>query len=679
MHDVFEKNIQYIKGVGPKKAKAFERLGVTTLWDLLNYVPIRYEDRTKIYDLENAPEEENVSLVLQVIDKRLVRARRFRIVKLRVSDGIKRADVLFFNQDWLNKYFKIGKKYYFYGKVKRDILNIELNNPEYSDYSEDIDLTGIFPVYNLTRGITSKTIRNIMDNAIKEVEKISLEEVIPESFIKSFKIKGIIESLIGIHKPEDFDHLKICFDSMKKREIFFLQFAFRYIKGKYSKLPHCLLKEELTLKEYQDLYPFDFTNDQKKVIKKINKEIFQGRNVNILLQGDVGSGKTVVATYYAMLAVKNGQHGIIMAPTEVLATQHFNNIRPIAEKLNIEVVLLKGGTSKKKKETLSLLADERPLLIIGTHALFQSKAKYSRTGFVIIDEQHRFGVEQRNTLIEKTGCHNIIVMSATPIPRSLALSAYGDMDYAIINEKPAMRKSIKTYLRDDRSLKKIYEFVKSRIVEGEKCFIITPLVEESEKMDLRAATEVYERAKSFFGEEKVLLLHGRMKEKEKDSIMKEFSSEKGAVLVSTTVVEVGVDIPEATVMIIKNAERFGIAQLHQLRGRVGRGDLQSYCILVHSDNLSKTGQLRLRALESSDDGFVLADEDLKQRGAGDVFGSRQHGFGTFIYTRIPADKDIIEKIKESVDAYFKIIDLVNIDEKLLCFTKKMIIGKHGVL
>jgi len=679
MNDIFEKDVQYIKGVGPKKAKAFERLGIKTLWDLINFVPTRYEDRTKIYDLESAPEDQNVSLILQVIDKRFIRTGRFRLVKLRVSDGNRRADILFFNQDWLNKYFKTGKKYYFYGKVKKDILNIEINNPEYSDYFEDTDPTGIYPVYNLTRGLSAKVLRSIMENALKEMNSIEIEEVIPESFLEKYEILPFAESIIGIHQPKDMDHLKISMESMKKREIFFLQFAFRYLKGKNSKLPGHALKNELSFKEYQSYYPFEFTDDQKRVINQISKELFSGNNVNILLQGDVGSGKTVVATYFAMLAAKNGEHGIIMAPTEVLATQHYNNILPISEKAGVKTVLLKGGNSKAKKETLKMLEADQPLVIIGTHALFQGKAEYSKTGFVIIDEQHRFGVEQRSRLLEKTGCNNIIVMSATPIPRSLALSAYGDMDYAVINQKPANRKPVRTYLRDERSLNKIYEFVQQRLRKGEKCFIITPLVEESEKMDLRAATEVYEQVGKYFGGDNVLLLHGRMKDKEKKLIMDKFSSDDGGVLVSTTVVEVGVDIPEATVMIIKNAERFGIAQLHQLRGRVGRGDLQSYCILVHSEKLSGTSQARLRAIKGSNDGFKLADEDLKQRGAGDVFGSRQHGFGTFVFTRIPGDIELLEKMRESVDAYFKIVNLVNIDNKLLSFIKRMIIGKHGVL
>ncbi|MGM0607498.1 MAG: ATP-dependent DNA helicase RecG [Candidatus Muiribacteriota bacterium] len=675
---IFDKDVRFIKNVGPRRAVMLEKLNIKTLIDLIYHIPVRYEDRRNPVKIKNLIEGRESLLLLELSDIREVRARRFKIIKLRGFDGENYIDIVFFNQAYLKKNFQKGVKYYFYGKPKRELYGFVLNSPDFE--KEDGKNEKIVPVYALTKGISQKVIKKIILNAFNEVKKIEIPDYLPQYLKEKYGFFSPGESLFQIHFPEDFKKLNQALDGMKFREIFYLQTAFFIISFKKKILSSKKLKVKKFLDKYKKVLPFKLTNDQSRVIDEIAGELEAQKNVNRLLQGDVGSGKTAVVMFFLIAVVLNKYKSIFMAPTEVLSKQHFKNIKIYADKFNIKTILLTGGNYKGKRGHEELIASDSPCIIIGTHALIQKKLNYGKTGIIIIDEQHRFGVAQRMELSKKTGCKNIIVMSATPIPRTLALTSYGDMDFSNIREKPARRKEVKTYLRDEKALTKIYNFINEKINKfKEKAFIVTPLIEESQKMDLKAAEQVYKELSEKYFIGKCGILHGRMKSKEKEKIMEQFINGDIYILISTTVIEVGVDVPEATVMVIKNAERFGLAQLHQLRGRVGRSHRQSYCVLVHSENISSYSMKRLHKMEETFDGFELAEEDMKLRGTGEFFGSRQHGFGNFKFINPVKDSKLIEASRKEVSAMFKIYKYENIPENLKNYIKNIVLKKWEIL
>jgi ATP-dependent DNA helicase RecG len=519
-----------------------------------------------------------------------------------------------------------------------------------------------------------------MKIVLEEFVHIEVKEIIPDIIVKKYNINSWKESILNIHFPESLELCEKALQDLKFREIFTLHIAFSLMKEKKLERNNINWSETLNIDLFETYLPFKLTGDQRASIKEIEDRLRSGFNINILLQGDVGAGKTVVVVYFLLKAYLSGYKSIIMAPTEVLARQHFESIGKLLSGLSPRLIFIRGGNYKGKKDDIILLNDDKPAIVIGTHALFQKDIKYSKTAVTVIDEQHRFGVKQRMELVNLSDCPNVIVMSATPIPRTLSLTVYGDMDYSVIREKPAERIKIKTFVRGEESLDKIYEFIKKRVNCGEKCFIITPLVDESDKLELRSAIATYEELKNgFFSDCSVGLLHGRMKEKEKNSVMEDLKNGNIKILVSTTVIEVGVDIPDATVIVINHADRFGIAQLHQLRGRVGRGSLQSYCVLIHSREISRTSMKRLRILESSDDGFYLAEADLMLRGSGELLGSRQHGFGLFRYIDPADDRKLIEQVKKEVNAYIEIVKTENIDKRLIQYVNEKFLKDYSIL
>ncbi|MFA5478806.1 MAG: ATP-dependent DNA helicase RecG [Candidatus Muiribacteriota bacterium] len=681
MNEFLNKDIQYIKGVGPKRVRLFNKLEIFNAGDLLGFIPTRYEDRRSVVTVKEGKIDENSLFLLKITDSRLISKGKFKILKLRACDTSgSYIDIVYFNQTYLKDKFKIGKNYYFYGKKKFDFGTFSLNSPDFESEDEKKTTGKLLPVYNLTAGLTQNVIRNTMSIILEQAEKEKFDEIIPDYIKKKYSIDDYFTSIKKVHFPINEEEINQSLKSLKWREIFILQTAFGIISQK-KKIKNglridCLKNFEI----FQKNLPFTLTNAQKKVINEISDELNTGKNINRLLQGDVGSGKTVVVAFFLMSACMAGFKSIIMAPTEVLAAQHYNFLLKLLSSFKIEVVFLKGGNYKGKKKELEIIESEKPVVVCGTHALIQEKVKYGKTGIIIIDEQHRFGVKQRMELVKKTDCSNIIVMSATPIPRTLALTAYGDMDYSVIDEKPEQRKKIKTFVRGEKSLPDIFKFIKERLKSDEKAFIITPLIEESEKLDLKAAVKVWEELRTtFFKSDETGLLHGRMKTKEKEEVMEEFRNGKINVLVSTTVVEVGVDISMATVIVIKNAERFGLAQLHQLRGRVGRGDRQSYCVLVHSDNAGRQSVERLKLMEKTDDGFELSEHDLKLRGAGEFFGSRQHGFGNFKFIDVVNDRKIIETSKKEVEAMFKIYKFDNLPENMKNYVENNLLKNYQIL
>ncbi|MCK9224972.1 MAG: ATP-dependent DNA helicase RecG [Candidatus Muirbacterium halophilum] len=678
LNDFLKKEIRFIKGVGPIKGQLFNKLDIYTIKDIIEYRPFRYDDLSVVTNVCDYDDNQNKLYFLKILDKRVVNSKNYKIIKLRAIDNTSYCDIVFFNQDYLKNKFDIGKKYYFFGKFKNEFNSLTLNSPDF--YKENELKEKILPVYLLTAGLSLNYFRKVIKNVLNELNTFNFEEIIPEFILKKYLVENYKKSIFNIHFPDNFENCLKSLKDLKFREIFTLHLAFSLMKEKKSQKNNIKWINDFDLIKFEVLLPFKLTNDQKKSIIEIEKKLNLGFNINILLQGDVGAGKTVVVVYFLLKAYLSGYKSIIMAPTEVLAKQHFNSITKLLENLNPRIIFIRGGNYKGKKDDLLLLDDEKPAIVIGTHALFQKNIKYSSTAITIIDEQHRFGVKQRMELIKLSNCPNVIVMSATPIPRTLSLTVYGDMDYSVIKEKPAERIKIKTFVRSEESLFKIYEFIKKRVDYGEKCFIITPLVDESDKLELKSAIATYEDlSTNVFKNYSVGLLHGRMKEKEKNKVMEDLKEGKVNILVSTTVIEVGVDISDATVIVINHADRFGIAQLHQLRGRVGRGNKPSYCVLVHSNEISKTTMKRLRILENSDDGFYLAEADLLLRGSGELLGSRQHGFGLFRFVDPAEDRELIEQVKKEVNALIKIEKIENIDKKLLDYVYEKHLKDYSIL
>lgn len=643
--------VRYFKGVGPKKSEYLEKLGIRTAEDVLYYLPARYEDRSKFTAVKDLKPGESQTVKGDVVTctSRMTKGGlpMFQIV---LTDQTGFVHAVWFHQPYLKDYFRSGQTVVLYGKVEiHDKLMII--QPEYEilkgDDTDSIHIGRIVPIYHATSELTQKTLRSLAFTAMSEYSK-SLVERFPAYIIARERLVDIKFAVRNIHFPVSFEALEKAYRRIVFEEFFMLQLAFAF-KKKDMKAENTALSHRVSgklIESFKKSLPFEFTGEQKKAIADIERDMSSSKPMNRLLEGDVGSGKTVVAAYALALTMQNGFQACLMAPTEVLARQHFIVLSELLMPLGVNIALLVGGMDKKAKDGIYSRVKEGDIdIVVGTHAVLQEALEFKKLGLVVIDEQHKFGVTQRAALKEKGLSPHILVMTATPIPRTLALTVYGDLDISVIKELPKGRKAIATYWVEEEKRPRIYDFIKEELDKGRQAYVICPLIDasaQSSKLKTQSATEMFEKLKSeIFTDYEVGLLHGRMSSKEKEKVMKDFKKGKTKILVSTVVIEVGIDIPNATVMVVENAGMFGLAQLHQLRGRVGRGEHESYCILL-ADPKTDEASRRLKAIEGTLDGFQIAEADLDIRGPGEFFGTRQHGLPEIRFGNILKDFGIME-------------------------------------
>lgn len=637
-----DSNIQFIKGVGEKRAKLFNSLGIFCVDSLIHFYPRKYEDWSASKSLEAVKSGETVSIKATLITpvKEAMIRRGLTLFKCKFSDGENVISVTIFNNKYLAKSLRIYEDYYLYGKIEKSLLNFSMNSPKI-EKAENI--LAIQPVYPAKEKLTSRSISKIMKTALDELGEI--EETLDDEIMQKYSLISLDKAIRNIHFPNSADDYLPARKRLIFEELLTLQLGLLKLKSNKKSETALVIKDDYS-SEFEKLLPFNLTNAQKRTISECLQDMKSKYPCNRLVQGDVGSGKTAVAASLIYSVIKNGYQATMMAPTEILATQHYESLLKILAPAGINIRLLTGSTpAKEKKEIKKALFDGEIDLIIGTHALIQNDVAFKNLALVITDEQHRFGVKQRAQLAKKGEDVHTIVMSATPIPRTLGLILYGDLDISILDELPPGRQEIRTDVVDSRYHKRLYKFIKDAIARGEQCYIVCPAVEENET-NIKSAEELAdELANGEFKGYNLGILHGKMKPKDKEAIMKSFASGKVSLLVATTVVEVGVDVPNATIMVIENAERFGLSTLHQLRGRVGRGNKKSYCVLV-SDAKGETARERLMTMKKYSDGFKIADTDLKLRGPGDFFGSRQHGLPELKIADMVEDMDTLQNAQE---------------------------------
>ena len=621
-------DIQYVKGIGPKRAYKLNKLGIFTLKDLLYYFPRQYEDRNNLKKIAQLQNEDKATIKAVILGITTSNPKKgMTLTKVDIKDETGYAKLVFFNQPYISNAFKSGDTILVFGKVKKEFKNIELSSCEIEHLSNAPKNTcKIMPIYPLTFGVTNKEIMSIIKSVLSNKELV-IKEYLPKTIIDKYKLCSIDYAIKNIHAPSSKENFKIALYRIIFEEFLILQLGLFMFKNGVTEVEGIKFKENDKLKDIIDSLPFKLTKAQNRALNEIIEDMQSSKVMNRLVQGDVGSGKTVVALLALANCVLNGYQGALMAPTEILAEQHYISLTETLKEFGMNVELLVGSLTKKQKEkVLERVKNKEIDILIGTHALIEDKVEFNNLGIVITDEQHRFGVRQRGKLSDKGNNPDVLVMTATPIPRTLALILYGDLDISIIDELPPGRQPIDTIaVSKDKRDRAYNNLVRAEVEKGRQVYIVCPLVEESESIEAKAAVELVEELKQeYFSDLKVGLLHGKMKASEKDNIMKSFKNKELDILVSTTVIEVGVNVPNATLMIIENAERFGLAQLHQLRGRVGRGKHKSYCILIYASK-SEVCRQRMSIMEETNDGFKISEKDLEIRGPGEFFGTRQHG------------------------------------------------------
>lgn len=651
-------SVQTLPGIGPARAKRLEKLGLTTARDLLFWFPRNYEDRREVSSIREAPMDRPVCVKAMVATQ--PRASYIRkgleLVKVNVVDDQDAMEITFFNQSYIRTALSPGMVCLFYGTVERKGRRFTMNNPVFEQEDKQRFTQCIMPVYPLTAGISNNllagAVRRLLEDCVQQ-----LEDPLPRAIVQKHKLAQTGYAVQTVHFPPSWEELEVAKRRLVFEELFLLSLGLSMLKGsgRRQKGVPCRYYDP---KEYTDTLPFSLTGAQKRTICEAFSDMTSGKAMNRLIQGDVGSGKTVVGAACAWLMAKNGLQSALMAPTEILAEQHYKTLAPLLEQSGQRVGLLTGSMRvREKREVWAKLEAGEIDLLIGTHALISEGVHFKKLGLVITDEQHRFGVGQRAALVGKGDDQerpHVLVMSATPIPRTLALIVYGDLDVSVIDERPPGRQEVETVLVGEDKRQRMYGFVRKQVQEGHQVYLVCPAVEETEGMallpggmDLKAVTAYAQELQTqVFPDLRVGFLHGKLKAKEKEAAMSAFSRGDLDLLVATTVIEVGVDVPNATLIIIENAERFGLSQLHQLRGRVGRGKAKSYCVLVSSAQ-GQDARQRMKALCATNDGFQIAEEDLKLRGPGDFFGSRQHGLPPLKVADLAGDTRVLYEAKEA--------------------------------
>ena len=646
-------DVRFIKGIGEQRAKSLNKLGIATLRDLISWFPRKYDDRTQTKRIADLVPGENACVSAMIATEPKVSHIRkgMDLIKVRAVDDSGVLDVTFFNQTWLKNSLHVGETYIFYGKAEGNLLRKSMASPVVEPETRR-EVTGrIVPVYPLTAGVSqlilSRSIRQGLD-ACADI----LPDALPDEVRQAHQLCRIGYAYENIHFPESPEALDLARRRLAFEELFLFTIGLKRLRNRREtvSVPPC---KAVDMEAFYGALPFSLTGAQRRCIDEAIADMRSGTPMNRLCQGDVGSGKTMVAAACAYFCVKNGRQAALMAPTEILAQQHYAGLAPLLERLGIRCALLTGSTpAKTKRSILAQLAAGEIDFAIGTHALISGGVEFRDLGLVVTDEQHRFGVAQRSDLAAKGQHPHILVMSATPIPRTLALILYGDLDVSIIDQLPPGREPVDTFAVPSSYHERLYAFIRKLVAEGRQAYIVCPMVEENDELpDERKAVTAYAKMlqEEIFPDLKVAYVHGKMKPKEKDGVMSTFAAGESHILVSTTVIEVGVDVPNAAVMVIENAERFGLSQLHQLRGRVGRGKHKSYCVLV-SDNQNEETRQRLRVMTKTTDGFKIAEEDLRLRGPGDFFGQRQHGLPGLRIADIGCDTLLLREAQEAAEA-----------------------------
>ena len=646
--------ITILRGIGPTMAKRFAALNIFTLGDLICHFPRGYEDRTKLIPIEKL--EADTPACFRAMVMNTPRTNHIRkgldLTKVQVADHTARLTLTFFNNKFAAQQLQYGREYIFYGALSGDFAGYGMTNPVFEEMdSQPITTRRVLPIYPLTAGLSNAAMLKAVQQALAICDPPA--EILPESVRREYGILDAQRAYYAIHEPANMAEAEMAKKRLIFEEFFVFSAGLSLMRAARAE-KKAAVYENLDMKPFYGALPFSLTGAQSRAIAEIARDVSSGSAMNRLVQGDVGSGKTMVAAAAAYLAVKNGHQAALMAPTEILAEQHYHSLTKLFTPLGLRTALLTGSMTPKQKQLVrNALAEGQIDLAVGTHALLSDATQFTDLGLVIADEQHRFGVSQRAKLSGKGTDPHLLVMSATPIPRTLALLMYGDLEVSIIDELPPGRKSVDTFLVNESYRARINAFIRKQVTEGHQCFVVCPAVEENEDLGIRAATVWADTLQqTVFPDLRILLIHGQMKGAEKEAVMAAFARGEADVLVATTVIEVGVDVPTATLMVIEDADRFGLSQLHQLRGRVGRGGHQSYCILT-SQNRNPDTLARLKALCKTTDGFKIAEEDLKMRGPGDFFGSRQSGLPTFRVASLSMD---LQTLKDAQAASARWID-----------------------
>ena len=648
-------SVRYIKGIGEQRAKSLEKLGIQTLQDLISYFPRAYDDRRTYKKIEDLEDGETACVeAMAAHAPNLTRIRKgLELVKLRAVDETGALDITFFNQSYMRDNLLPGETYTFFGKAEVSGRRRSMPNPIVEKEGSRLMTGRIMPIYPLTAGISQPTLVKAMEQGLAACQKL-LPDPLPDDIRQSHHLCHIGYAYEQIHFPSSEETLAIARRRLVFEELFLLAIGLKRLRGRRDEQT-CPPWEETDLSDFTAALSFELTSAQKRAIEDIRADLTSGRPMNRLIQGDVGSGKTMAAAAALICAARNKKQGAIMAPTEILAEQHYKGLAPLLEKLGVTCVLLTGSMGiKARRAVLNALETGEAQIAIGTHALISPDVTYHDLGLVVTDEQHRFGVAQRSALAAKGQRPHLLVMSATPIPRTLALMIYGDLDVSIIDELPPGRQKVDTFAVPGSYRQRVYAFINKHIAAGRQAYVICSMVEENDQIpdDRKAAAEYAKTLQEkVFPHLKIACVHGRMKPKEKEKVMSAFAAGEIHILVSTTVVEVGVDVPNAAVIVVEDADRFGLSQLHQLRGRVGRGPYKSYCILI-SDNRNEESRARLKAMTQTNNGFQIAEEDLRLRGPGDFFGQRQHGLPALKAADLTCDMALL---KESQAAAWELL------------------------
>lgn len=646
-----DSSVSCIKGIGKKKQQMLGQLNISTLGDLLHYFPREYSDRSQVHKIAEVENEQNANLEVEIIKGPIIRRinKKLSVLNYIGKDESGIIYLTWFNQEFVKNQIELGQHIRVTGKVKKGFGKVELHNIVYEKAEAEEKLTGkIVPIYGLTKGINNADMIKWLGTAFENYGE-AVESIVPEVLRKQRKLLDYLEALKLYHFPKDRESFKEAKRTLIYEELFSTEIGMYLIKHSNQK-QGIIFEKKPEVDSFIRELPFELTKAQKRVVDEILLDMEKPLTMSRLVQGDVGSGKTIVAIIALLNAVLNNHQGALLVPTEILAKQHFEKMKNLLSPLNIELGLLVGSlTAKQKNEVYEKLEAGEIQIVVGTHALMEDTVVFNRLGLVVTDEQHRFGVRQRAKIAQKGEGIDVLVMTATPIPRTLSLIVYGDLEVSIIDELPAGRKPIKTYVVGENKRADAYGFIEEQIKQGRQGFVVCPAIEQNEEIQMKSAEEVYENIKLFLPNCKIGLIHGKLNKKDKDEVMENFIQQNIDILVSTTVIEVGVDIPNASIMLVENAERFGLAQLHQLRGRIGRGGYESYCVLVNGSR-SEVSKKRMEIMKTSNDGFVIAEKDMEIRGPGQILGLRQHGLPEFKVADLMRDIKVLNEIQKDCNA-----------------------------